>query len=188
MILFFDTETTGFYNNKLANDDPLQPYIVQLGAVLDNEKGRTVAQLDVILQLPAGITIPEAASNVHGIYLADTRTCGVSAISAIAIFNNLASRAKMLVAHNLEFDYNLLLTAFARAGGSPTFRPEKFCTMKASTDVLKLPAKWGYKWPKLIEAYKALVDADGFEDAHSALADAMACRAVYYALRARGAT
>ena len=57
--------------------------------------------------------------------------------------------------------------------------------MMASSFVLKLPGRFGnsYKWPKLSEAYETLVDEEGFEGAHDAMADVRACRAVYYKLK-----
>ena len=60
--------------------------------------------------------------------------------------------------------------------------------MLSSMPVLKLPGRYGnYKWPKLEEAYKFLVDPAGFEDAHDALVDVKACAAVLDALEEMGA-
>ena len=39
MPLFFDTETTGFPNEKIPYNHPSQPHIVQIAAVLDDDKG-----------------------------------------------------------------------------------------------------------------------------------------------------
>jgi len=40
MILFWDTETTGFFDDRLPVDHEAQPYIVQLAAELCEDDGR----------------------------------------------------------------------------------------------------------------------------------------------------
>ncbi len=56
--------------------------------------------------------------------------------------------------------------------------------MKSATDHCGFQKK---KWPKLQEAYKALVNSDGFTGAHSADADAKACLEILRALEKKGA-
>ena len=60
--------------------------------------------------------------------------------------------------------------------------------MEATTDICKIPPPRGsgYKWPKLEEAYRILVDPVGFEGAHDAMVDVEACRKVFYALKNGG--
>ena len=62
-------------------------------------------------------------------------------------------------------------------------RKVDFCTMLNTVEIVKIPGRKGYKWPKLDEAYRILVDPDGFEGAHDALADVKACRKVFYNLK-----
>ncbi len=49
MILFFDTETTGLFSDRLPIDHPDQPYIVQLAAQLCHDDGRPVAGFSLIV-------------------------------------------------------------------------------------------------------------------------------------------
>ena len=184
MDLFFDTETTGFPNKKSPLDDPSQPHLVQLGAVLCD--GRVVrAQLDLIIN--PGVPIPEKATAVHGITDEMAAKYGVDPPTALLVFNDLLKKADRLIAHNLAFDIQLIDIGFARCGINPVYPNEQFCTMQASTDILRLPNKnGGNKWPTLMEAYKHLVDPEGFDDAHSAYADVMACALVYWAILERG--
>lgn len=49
MILFFDTETTGFFQDKLPVDHPDQPYIVQLAAQLCEDLGEPIAEFSLIV-------------------------------------------------------------------------------------------------------------------------------------------
>ena len=59
------------------------------------------------------------------------------------------------------------------------------CTKESSTDVLKLPGKYGYKWPTLAEAYRHYTGEE-IEGAHDALVDTEACLAVYRGLVQEG--
>ena len=50
-----------------------------------------------------------------------------------------------------------------------------------STDVLKLPGKYGYKWPTLAEAYRHYTGQE-ISGAHDALVDTEACLVIFRAL------
>ncbi len=66
MILFFDTETTGLPPRGAPIDDPRQPHLVQLAAMLADDDGRVLFAMSEIIR-PDGYSVPEQASNVHGI-------------------------------------------------------------------------------------------------------------------------
>lgn len=104
-----------------------------------------------------------------------------------AAFVNMRKMTDRVVAHNIQFDMNIMAAQFARIGHEFNTSEGIFCTMRASSVVLKLPGRHGqFKWPKLIEAYQSLVDEEGFEGAHDAFADVKACRSVYYKLKELG--
>ena len=190
MPLFFDTETTGFPHDKLPLDDPAQPHIVQIAAILDDENGHTRASLNMIINADCG-PVPERAYNVHKISEAIYREFGVSYLVALAPFNSLVQCTDIIVAHNTAFDLKLLKIAYTRMGKLEIFTSKiqskpQFCTMLATTDIVKIPnpsGRGGYKWPKLDEAYRVLVDSSGFSGAHDALEDVKACREVFYSLK-----
>ena len=190
MPLFFDTETTGFPQDKLPPDDPGQPHIIQIAAILDDENGDIKASMNMIINADCG-PVPEGAYNVHKINEATYKKFGVSYLVALAPFNSLVKCADVIVAHNIAFDLKLLKTAYSRMGKLERFtsviqsKPQ-FCTMLATTDIVKIPSprgRGGYKWPKLDEAYRVLVDSSGFTGAHDALEDVKACREVFYSLK-----
>jgi len=58
--------------------------------------------------------------------------------------------------------------------------------MKTLEPIMKLPGKYGYKFPTLDEAYRAYVDPMGFEGAHDAMKDVEACAAVLWAIEDNG--
>lgn len=193
-VLFFDTETTGFLNDKVAIDSDQQPWLLQLGCRLDADDGELLAELTTLVKVPEGTEVPEGALNVHGITADKAINFGIDPMYAISTFHMLAMVSDTVVAHNLDYDMGILRVAYARLGRSGRFTDElqpknAFCTMKNTVDIVKAPGRGnGYKWPKLIEAYQVLVDPEGFQNAHDAGADMLACRDVFYALKSRQAS
>ena len=183
--LTFDTETTDKWHFKLPWDSDEQPHIVQLAYVLDDEDGNIVDEQNLIVQLPDGVECSPGAAQVHGITQLRINEEGVPRKEALDTFARACSQASVLVAHNYDFDARVLAAAYNREGRK--FQPKcgHYCTMKNATNYLRLPGRYGYKWPKLSEAYQMLIDLNGFEGAHDALADVRACREVYYEMLRR---
>jgi DNA polymerase-3 subunit epsilon len=181
-ILFIDTETTGKAFFDLPSDDDRQPRMVQLAAVLSDPTGRVRGQLDVLI-LPEGWSVPVDATRVHGLTTDDCTAHGVRASSALKLLCEMAGDASKIVAHNIDFDAFILDGEFRRAGIQDVLPTEKyFCTMKAATDVCRLPGRRGFKWPSLAEAHRHLCGHD-FDGAHDAMSDVRACMKVYFALQ-----
>jgi DNA polymerase III epsilon subunit-like protein len=183
VILFFDTETTGFLSNKLPRDDPGQPRIVQLAAILAGFDGTIHGQLCLLIQ-QLGQPIPQPAFDVHK---KSTELCdraGVDIQTALEMFFQLQTKAELLVAHNLNYDLGVVACEVARYGITPEVT-NTFCTMLSTTDICRIPTARGYKWPKLVEAYRFFFQED-FSGAHDALADVRACMRIYFELQKRG--
>lgn len=182
LILFFDTETTGKTD---FNSGPgvHQPHVVQLASLLTDETGKERASLSLIIK-PEGWTVPNEAAAIHGITTEIAEQCGVPLLAALSVFSMLCSQANTLVAHNIDFDMLVMLSAYLRADKPHRMDCRKFCTMHATTPVCKLPGKYGkFKWPKLSEAHEFLLKTP-LEGAHDALADVRGCMRVYFALAA----
>jgi DNA polymerase-3 subunit epsilon len=188
VILFFDTETTGLWNKKLPCGHPEQPRVVQLGAMLvDPETRREAMRLDLILYREEAI--PEASSRIHGTTTEVSQRIGVAETSAMDLFCDMVEVADMLVAHNIEFDVNVLNNAARLLSHDPVTnifgeRPQ-FCTMKAGTPVCKFPNKYGgggYGWPKLELAVPHLLGRPP-TDAHRAIGDVIDCRDIFFHLQ-----
>jgi len=161
--------------------------MVQLGAILVDDDGNEVRVLNKIIK-PTDWTIPDEAADIHGISTERALAEGEDLKSVLEEFLNIAEPATLLVCHNMQFDIPVISQEFDRAGLDPDLEnKDVYCTMVESTNVCKLPWYPGspkYKWPKLIEAYRHFYGED-FEDAHDALADVRACKAVYAALQER---
>jgi len=181
MKLIFDTETTGLINYKAPRIHPSQPRCVQLGAILSDDNGRVLAELNVIIK-PDGWTVPKEASDVHGITTEMCEKYGVPIVHALSLFNRLVGIADTLVAHNFDYDNQVLENEFARIGKPNNFvgKPS-FCTMKASTNICAIKGPRGNKWPKLQETHKFFFNEE-FEGAHDAMADVRACKRVFFHL------
>jgi DNA polymerase-3 subunit epsilon len=192
MILFFDTETTGFVQDRLPIDHPDQPYIVQLAAELTEDDGEPVAGFSFIIDPGIGaITIPTKASDVHGITDERAVALGVSAEFALGAFTHLYQRADLVVAHNIKFDRAVIETAISRHYRKiMPLRKALFCTMDAATPIVNLPPTErmiaaGFnkpKPPKLEECIRHFFD-ESLEGAHDALIDVRACSRVYFHLK-----
>lgn len=198
--LIFDTETTRFPQWKLPEDHPEQTQLMELGILLT--KGP-----DIILewnQLVYCTQDPDpGAFNAHGISGEMCREAGVTLRQAVGFFHARLLDADRIVCHNVAFDRKVMLCAYAQANAliradsdsRAEFDPNQFlsmpniCTMRTATNVVKIPhpTRSGYKWPTLQESYCALVDKDGFSDAHRAIHDAKATHELLCALRARNA-
>ena len=185
MILFFDTETTGFPLKQFPASHVDQPYLVQLAALLTEDDGRERASMNCIIE-PTGYQIPDKVAAIHGISTDLARRCGVPLSTALRLFICLSRRADRLVAHNIQFDCAIIETAMSRVPAIP-HEPiyDTYCTMKAATAICKIPSAnphfSAYKWPKLSECYKIFFGED-LVGAHDALVDVRACARVYFHL------
>lgn len=191
MILIFDTETTGFYQDRFPADHPAQPHIVQLAAQLCEDDGDHVAGFSLIINPGSDVKIPDQASKIHGITDAVASRIGVEPEIAVTLFRHLYKRADVVVAHHIKFDKGVMEAAIARQYKMimPLTKP-LFCTMEASTKIVNLPPTErmlaaGFnkpKPPKLEECIKHFFNEDMI-DAHDAMVDLVACRRVYFHLK-----
>jgi DNA polymerase III subunit epsilon len=190
-ILVFDTETTGKADFKQPPSHPNQPHIVQLGAILMDDKGAVRGEINLIIK-PNGWTIPDEVAEIHGITKDIADQFGVEQWLALRAFDQLAKRAKVYVAHNFQFDFLMVRAACHLEEADFDFKTNldyigksSFCTMQATTPICQLPGKYDdYKWPKLQEAYKHAFGQE-FEGAHDAMADVRACARLYLWLKER---
>lgn len=175
--------------NNLPHDHPVQPHLVQLGALLADDDGRTVASADLIVK-PEGYVIPRSASDVHGITTEIAEKYGLPLLLVVGVFVNLRAKADKIVAHNLPFDERIMATAIHRTGRKVTLQvpTQRACTMEMAEPIMKIPATakmvaagYGdkFKKPNLTECYRYFFDEE-LEGAHSAIIDARACAKVYF--------
>lgn len=200
MFTIFDTETTGLpdYNADLI--DPKQPRVLQFAALLVDAEGNEVSAFKCPIK-PDGWEVDErlevngrkTAFAIHGLTNDYLNKYGVSMKTALIMFRMFQNQSELKIAHNYRFDGFLLKGEHARLGMDAGPDIEKFCTMKAMTDIMKLPPTAamvgaGFTWPKsanLGEAYK-FCTGKTHEKAHDAMADVKACKEVFFWIRNEG--
>jgi len=189
VILFFDTETTGFYDDRLPADHSAQPHLVQLAALLAEDDGRDVMSVSLIIN--PEVPIPSRASDVHGITNEIAQVRGVPSKVAMGIFAHMCSLADLAVAHNVKFDKGVIEAAQSRRCGRIfTMQTPTFCTMEAASPIVNLPPTErmlaaGFnkpKPPKLEECIQHFF-GEQLEGAHDAMIDVAACRRVFLHLK-----
>ena len=186
-ILFFDTETTGLPVWNEPSEGPNQPHIVELAAKLvDLESREVIATLDTIIK-PEGWVIPTDMTEIHGITTEKALAEGIAESEALNRFMTMWRQSNYRVAHNQSFDERIVRIAIKRFLSEEVAEQwkagEKQCTGLITKPLMQmLPKnKFGYKMPKLIEAYQHYMGKP-MENAHRAMSDVDGCMAVYFAV------
>lgn len=185
--LVFDTETTGKptdYNAHPSNT-LAWPNIVQIAwVVLDG--GKILHTYQALIQ-PAGWEISLEAQAIHGITMEQCEEDGLPITLVLDTFIHDIEQVDAIVAHNLKFDHSVVAAEFFRHGLKASKKVEhKICTMEIGTDLVKLPGRkpGTFKWPTLAELHWFLFNR-GFDGAHDAMADVLACAACFVEMRKR---
>ncbi len=186
MNLYFDVETTGLPTNPNAPSFDVEnwPRLVQMAYLLEDEDAYVVDEGNFIVT-PEDFIIPLSATDIHGISQGKANREGSPIKYALSNFLEAAERADMLIAHNMQFDLNVILAEANRLGveAEPLYTKKKVCTMKRATQYYNRSMGDGedYKWPKLQELFYLLFD-DYYEMEHNAEEDVKALRECYHKL------
>lgn len=193
-IILFDTETNGLPRSwRIPFTSPDNwPRMVQLAWMVFDSGERLIKERSLIIR-PDGWVVNDEAAAIHRITHARALAEGVRVQDALAEFADDWDEARIAVAHNFDFDKNIVGAEWVREKGAvvrsiPAFMDgvELFCTMQNGTDLCKLPGRYGYKWPTLTELHTHLFGL-GFAEAHDALVDVQACARSFFAMvKARG--
>lgn len=192
--LFFDTETSGFYDSTKPLNHPKQGRLMELACILVSGEGEILSEYCTLVKPEVGYDLADGAFKAHGISLERAESEGIPIKEALTTFVELCDKADCatgngrLIAHNLRFDMGIMQSEFSRleVSSRPMLLLKPFCTMLALTDIVRIQGKYGkYKWPTLSEAHKHFFNEE-FEGAHSALGDTRAMRRVYNEAVAKG--
>lgn len=177
--LITDTETSGLPERGIPSDDPSQPHLVQLACKMVDLTTRTTIQSLNFLVYPMDWEFDQEAIDVHGITEEVARRYGRQEEDVSSIYYEMAKDSQMFVAHNVNFDWQLIRTAIMRHHGRDVAddikHMEKVCTM------LKFQKAHGGKWPKLEAAYEHYT-GEKLDGAHDAMVDVNACEVILYNL------
>jgi DNA polymerase III epsilon subunit-like protein len=171
-VLVFDTETTGlpqYYDIPAHKRADNWPHIVSISwMVLEDEAVTTHSYI-----VKPEWRIPPESTAIHGIGQEQALREGVSLREALDAFQADLDRADRVVAHNLEFDKNVVVNANLWDLGRVLPFPAGMCSMRLATPLCKLPnAYGGMKPPKLWEMYLHVFGAPPLEGRlHNSLYD-----------------
>jgi DNA polymerase III epsilon subunit-like protein len=212
-VLVFDVETTGLIPKKTPNDTtPLSiteyPYIIQFSfSLYDTICNRVEISYDSYIHIPDDVVISEFVNNLTVISMKDCSTKGRNIVDALIAFNIAYKNSNVLVAHNIEFDCNMIMIEIQRnkeeiMRRSPecfmlfnsmyerTNNIERYCTMLKGVEMcnIKIESKTAgkpprKKWPKLFELYEHLFNGEKVEGLHSSIVDVKTCLKCYLKMR-----
>jgi DNA polymerase-3 subunit epsilon len=192
-LLFFDTETTGIPVGAISNPSEYDKYprLVQLAFLLINQSQFILNACNFIIK-PLDFIIPNKSTLIHGITTDFALKKGHSINFVLAEFISAAIQADYIIAHNFDFDYNVIGAEAARAGFQRQYNAafqykENICTMRSTADLLKIPRgiNGNYRNPKLSDLYFHLF-GNGFKHGRNAFTDVQACAKCFFKLKEQG--
>ncbi len=194
-IIFFDTETTGlpadWKTPALLNSANWPDLVSICWLVFSDADGYATPKKENHIIKPDGWIIPDSAAAIHGITQARAEAEGKPLEDILDLFKADLVGCWRLVAHNMNFDSNVMLGAYKwRLGQDPSswwpFKAE-FCTMLKTVGDLRIPVakKNGptgnpFKYPKLDELWAATFDSPVPANAHSADRDVEVLAKIYW--------
>lgn len=196
MVLILDTETTGLPASMDApyTDTKNWPHMLSIAWQEHYEGGEVVRQSFIISPRP-GVVNTQGALAINKITPELQEREGVSVREVLRKLRKAMFWAELTVAHNVQFDKNIIGCEFHRIGEQ---LPENdwFCTKEDIGNLLQLPPtptqreyrpEIEYKQPSLNELYQFLFSkpVPGREESHGARQDAAACAECYWELKRR---
>lgn len=195
-VLVLDTETTGLSPRRPVEDTEAweKCRIVQIAWSVHKSSGQLLEKQCYTIK-PDGFIIPDVAANIHGITTTEALQTGIllsDAFEALRI-SMLEHNVHTLVAHNMAFDYPVIMSELVRMSGkkirqtsqtrtnnlgSILNRCLRQCTMLIGTHP-------GKRWPKLGKLYEELFGEVPM-NCHRADADVEYCSRIYFKLITSG--
>jgi DNA polymerase-3 subunit epsilon len=213
--LVFDTETTGLIPRKPKNSlDPIPlteyPHITQLSFVLyDLTNHNLISIYDSYVKINENVVISEFSKNLTKITHEICQTKGRDIVDVLIDFYEAYKYADYIIAHNIDFDEEMILIELKRNHQEILIRypvcftlfnktyerianVQRFCTMRKGINLCNIlttseegkpPRK---KWPKLIELHQKLFNGESVEGLHDSMVDVMTCLKCYIKMKEIG--
>lgn len=179
MILIYDCETTGLPLFDKPSDDPAQPHIIQLAALLVDDHLNLAQEFEVTVK-PEGWEVPADITTLTGITTQTLNETGLPLEEAINMFLAFANQSHLQVGHNESFDRRMVRISLKRLK-MPEVVCEEWKNRIGYDTCLEGQKVIGSKRPKLSELYRYFTGKDP-DVSHSAKADCLTTLAVYRAL------
>jgi DNA polymerase-3 subunit epsilon len=188
IVLVFDVETSGLLPKHLTPENT--PYVLQLGFVLyDTQKQSVIQTYNEYIRPPENVVISDKITEITGITRSMVDEKGIDIETALRAFYVAFLVADVVVAHNIEFDWAMLilessihLPVLARVmqASLPQGAKTVYCTMKEGMNLCQIQRMNSrgvyFKYPTLAELYKRLFgDVPADIRFHDAEADVLCC-------------
>lgn len=189
-IICFDTETSGIIPTPkpiiFAKDK--WPYILQLSyIVIDTHTKEYIYENDYIKLLDYSV-LSEESYKINKLDKNFLQENGKNLNEVLIKFNNYLKNCNIALAHNLDFDKDMIIIECYRNKvfhyfNNNSIKIQQYCTMKKGINICKIEkinsrGQTYYKWPKLKELYNHLFQQEIDESLlHNAFYD------VYYTLK-----
>jgi len=192
LILVYDVETTGLLP-KVGSPEP-NPHVIQLSFILYNvDKQNIVESHNYYIRVGPSVIITPKITELTGISREMCDTKGIPIEEALIHFARLYQLAYIIVAHNRQFDSQMLKIEMERHRDHPLIRnmvlfdpvADKItstlhvCTMMSSVKLCNImvekPGQKPYaKWPTLLELHRHLFGTTP-ANLHNAIVDVLVC-------------
>jgi DNA polymerase III epsilon subunit-like protein len=182
-----DTEGTGLFDYKQPADAEGQPRLASLTMIYVSP-ALEIERIYSKYIRPDGWKMTEGATKVNGLTDEFLNEHGIPVTEALNEYQSAIDNGRIFAAHNAQHDAKQLRAELRRAGMDDRFEHTlQLCTMRAMTDICKIPPKGnrgGYKWPALSECLLFIGETDLGD--HTAENDAMGCYKVLRYLHRTG--
>ena len=166
--MILDLETTGLPIRKGFNNyyhySNLNKYdtsrIVQISWGIYKQDGEKILLRDFVIK-PSGFNIPEQSTKIHGIPHNYAKKYGIELLKVIEYLEKDINKINVIIAHNLNFDINILLSELYRFKNfnltNKIKNTKKICTAQTTKGILQIKIiinyEYIYKLPNLVELY-----------------------------------
>ena len=204
-VIFFDTETTGLpilknYNSyypptQLANYDSSRIASI---AYIKTDTQYNIIKKEIVYIKPDQWSVSEEASKINGLTDEYLKNNGIPMIEFLSNFTNDLENTKYLVAHNIKFDINVLLSEIHRLNLSSLYHNIRnmnfICTMKLFSNKYPTMSKSFTSTVTLKRAYEYITEETSTETSietsekftdekkleyHDALSDTIMCYRIF---------
>jgi len=187
IVLVFDCETTGLLPKQ---KDDVFPMITQLSfALYDTSKREMIQIYDQYVKIPPDVVLPPIVTEITGITRDTLDKKGLDILPVLEAFYEAVLKADVLIAHNMEFDFAVLLYTTTNVYtplqlelqaryNNPFCKSLLLCTMKEGMNLCKIERVNSrgayYKFPTLAELYTYLFECVP-KNLHDARIDVLCC-------------
>lgn len=189
-IMVFDTETTGLPPDNVPPQNLLEWQVcrlVEISWMIFSPTGVILSTHHALVR-PDGFTIPEDATQIHGISHADAYENGISIYQMFRMLADTFAEYNIgtLVAHNVRFDDRVVLSELTRYAhslpNSTLLDTWKGLTKECTMGMAKFLGVSG-KNMKLAVLYEKCFDKKPEGTAHTSISDTKWCSEIYFWLR-----